>query len=63
MRGARAGRWRTARPTPVAWPIKAILFDKDGTLTDYRASWLAACSSLYWSAFGASGEPIRFHAP
>jgi phosphoglycolate phosphatase len=36
-----------------AHPIRAILFDKDGTLIDFRATWLSAYEVIVREAFGA----------
>ena len=40
--------------------LKAILFDKDGTLIDYRASWLAANEAAARDLALAAGRPEAF---
>ena len=40
---------------PIAWPIRAILFDKDGTLIDYRATWQAANAAAAADLAAAAG--------
>ena len=39
----------------VPWPIRAILFDKDGTLIDYRATWQAANRAAALDLAAAAG--------
>jgi phosphoglycolate phosphatase len=43
-----------------AGPIRAILFDKDGTLIDYRATWLAANQAAAGDLAAAAGRPPAF---
>ena len=43
-----------------AGPIKAILFDKDGTLTDYRATWLPANRAAALDLAHAAGRDAAF---
>jgi phosphoglycolate phosphatase len=45
---------------PVAWPIRAILFDKDGTLIDYRATWQAANRAAAADLAAAAGLDDAF---
>ena len=45
------------RPTG---PIRAVLFDKDGTLIDYRATWLAANRAAASDLAAAAGCPPAF---
>lgn len=40
--------------------IRAILFDKDGTLIDYRATWLAANRAAAGDLAAAAGRPPGF---
>jgi len=51
----RAGARRAA-----AGPIKAILFDKDGTLIDYRATWLPANRAAAIDLALAAGRDAAF---
>jgi phosphoglycolate phosphatase len=44
----------------VAWPIRAILFDKDGTLIDYRATWQAANRAAALDLAAAAGRDEAF---
>jgi len=46
--------------SPLAWPIKAILFDKDGTLIDYRATWLPANRAAASDLAAAAGREGAF---
>ena len=41
-------------------PIKAVLFDKDGTLIDYRATWLAANRAAAIDLAEAAGQERGF---
>ena len=45
---------------PRSWPIRAILFDKDGTLIDYRATWQAANRAAALDLARASGRGEGF---
>jgi phosphoglycolate phosphatase-like HAD superfamily hydrolase len=49
----------------VPWPIRAILFDKDGTLIDYRATWQAANRAAALDLAAAAGleQAFRRRAP
>jgi phosphoglycolate phosphatase len=61
--GARdAGRAAAERAPRLAaaGPIKAILFDKDGTLTDYRATWLPANRAAALDLALAAGRDAAF---
>jgi len=53
----------TSRPRPPAAPrspvIRGVLFDKDGTLLDYQASWAPANVEAALTA--ARGEPVLAH--
>ncbi len=42
------------------WPIRAILFDKDGTLIDYRATWQAANRAAAADLAAAAGRGDAF---
>jgi phosphoglycolate phosphatase len=44
----------------VPWPIRAILFDKDGTLIDYRATWQAANHAAAAELAAAAGLEEAF---
>ena len=44
----------------VPWPIRAILFDKDGTLIDYRATWQAANAAAAADLAAAAGLGAGF---
>ncbi len=44
----------------VPWPIRAILFDKDGTLIDYRATWQAANRAAAAELAAAAGLKDAF---
>jgi phosphoglycolate phosphatase len=44
----------------VPWPIRAILFDKDGTLIDYRATWQAANCAAAADLAAAAGQGDAF---
>ncbi|HEX3207944.1 MAG TPA: HAD-IA family hydrolase [Geminicoccaceae bacterium] len=44
----------------VPWPIRAILFDKDGTLIDYRATWQAANRAAALDLAAAAGLEQAF---
>ena len=46
--------------SPPAWPIRAILFDKDGTLIDYRATWLPANRAAASDLAAAAGREGAF---
>ena len=41
-------------------PIKAVLFDKDGTLIDFRKTWLAAYRGAAAVIASPEGSPRRF---
>ncbi len=43
-----------------SWPIRAILFDKDGTLIDYRATWQAANQAAAADLAAAAGLEDAF---
>jgi phosphoglycolate phosphatase len=45
---------------PRRWPIKAILFDKDGTLIDYRATWMPANRAAASELAAAAGREGAF---
>jgi phosphoglycolate phosphatase len=45
---------------PVVWPIRAILFDKDGTLIDYRATWQGANRAAALDLAAAAGRGEAF---
>ena len=45
---------------PLPWPIRAILFDKDGTLIDYRATWLPANRAAASDLAAAAGREGAF---
>ncbi len=45
---------------PGRWPIRAILFDKDGTLIDYRATWQAANRAAAADLAAAAGQGDAF---
>jgi phosphoglycolate phosphatase len=49
-----------AAAQPAAGPIRGILFDKDGTLTDYRATWLPANRAAALDLALAAGRDARF---
>jgi phosphoglycolate phosphatase len=45
---------------PTDRPIRAVLFDKDGTLVDLRASWLPAYHAMATALAAAAGHPPAF---
>lgn len=45
---------------PTSRPIRAVLFDKDGTLVDLRASWLPAYHAMAEALAAAAGHPPAF---
>jgi phosphoglycolate phosphatase len=59
-RGAGKAVTERAPAPPAPGPIKAILFDKDGTLTDYRATWLPANRAAALDLALAAGRDAAF---